>query len=198
MKDEIKMKEILYPGDRLATCEEYIPGEGTYEKDGCIFAAVIGTKEFDEDEKIAKVHTLNPPVVLKEGNIVLCETERVTSSIAKVKVKRVVGHSRGITGNAEGAIHVSKVSDGYTDDVRREYRVSDIVRAKVIQTAPSLQLSTDSPELGVLKARCLRCRATLEKKDKTLYCERCDRVEQRKLAEDYGEFTPEYESNKNQ
>jgi exosome complex component CSL4 len=192
------MKKIMFPGDRLATCEEYIPGEGTYEKDGSIFATVIGTKELDEEEKIANVRTPNPPVTLKDGDLVYCKTERVASSIATVRVTLAVGHSRGVTGNVDGAIHVSKVSDAYTDDVRREYRVGDIIRARVVQTAPSLQLSTNSPELGALKARCMGCRATLEKKDNTLYCERCDRTEHRKLADDYGEFTPEYESNKNQ
>ncbi len=186
------MNEILMPGDKLATCEEYIPGEGTYERDGTVFAAVVGFREFDEEEKIARIRAVNRLTLLKEGDIVLGMVERVALSMATISVKRLVGNPRAITGQVEGVVHVSKVSKDYTDDVRREYRAGDIIRAKVVQASPSLQLSTDSPELGALKSRCLRCRAILEKKDKALYCDRCERVEHRKLAQDYNEFTPEY------
>ena len=46
------MNELLMPGDELAASEEYISGDGTYEDEGIIYAAIIGQKDFDEAEKI--------------------------------------------------------------------------------------------------------------------------------------------------
>jgi exosome complex component CSL4 len=153
---------------------------------------VVGFRDFDEEEKIARIQAVNRLTLLKEGDIVLGEVERVSLSMATISVRQLVGNSRAVTGLVEGVVHVSKVSKKFNDDVRKEYRAGDIIRAKVVQASPSLQLSTESPELGALKSRCLRCRATLEMKNGTLYCDRCERVEHRKLAQDYNEFTPEF------
>ena len=65
------MTELLMPGDELATSEEYISGDGTYEDDGIIYAAIIGQKDFDEAEKIARVRGTNPPAILKPGDIII-------------------------------------------------------------------------------------------------------------------------------
>ena len=67
------MNEILMPGDELATSEEYISGDGTYEEGGIIYSAIIGQKDFDEAEKIASVKAFNPPGILKPGDIILGE-----------------------------------------------------------------------------------------------------------------------------
>lgn len=186
----ISKEKIVMPGDELATSEEYIAGEGTYEKNGKIFSAVIGKKAFDEGEKIAKVAVTNPPAKLKPGDIVLGEVINISQSIVIISLAQVENRSRALAGDREGALHISKVTKGFVEDIRKEYRLGDIVRARVLQASPSVQLGTDSEELGVLKARCLKCRAILSKKGDALYCSRCERNEHRKLAKDYAEFTP--------
>jgi len=70
--------------------------------------------------------------------------------------------------------------------VGRELRPSDIIRAKVLQSKPSVQLTTAGPHLGAVKSLCRRCRAPLERRDRNLYCATCDRTETRKMADDYG------------
>ena len=66
-------------------------------------------------------------------------------------------------------------------------QADDIIRAKVTQPRPSVQLTTAGPHLGVIKALCRRCRAPLVRKDKGLWCNNCERAEVRKLSDDYGE-----------
>jgi exosome complex component CSL4 len=100
----------------------------------------------------------------------------------------VEGNPRAVSGGTLGSIHVSKISEGYTSDVWKEFRIGDVIRAKVVQVKPSLQLSTDRPNLGVLLGLCTKCRMPLVKKDKTLLCNNCQRSELRKMALDYGRY----------
>ncbi len=183
------MTELLMPGDELATSEEYISGDGTYEDDGIIYAAIIGQKDFDEAEKIAKVRGFNPPPILKPGDIILGEVTNVSNSIANVKIS---GPEKGkVAGNnLSGVIHVSKIKEEYIKDARHEYHIGDMIRARIEQIEPSIQLATNAEELGVLKARCFRCRGILSNKDGSLFCPVCERNESRKLAGDFHRYSP--------
>src|SRR2546426_746488 len=89
---------------------------------------------------------------------------------------------------AEGTIHISNVSEEYTEDIHDMYRLGDVIRAKVIQVKPSLQLTTAERDLGVVKALCSVCRGPLELRGKDLYCPRDERTEHRKLAADYADL----------
>src|SRR2546428_6696446 len=68
------------------------------------------------------------------------------------------------------------------------YRLGDIIRAKVIQVKPSVQLTTGERELGVGKAGCSVCRGPLEVRGREVYCPRDERTERRKLAADYADL----------
>ena len=176
----------VLPGDEVAVEEEYLAGEGTYNRDGAICAAVVGELELDNDDMIAKVVAVNPMAELKEGDIVFGVIDAVRASMAVCSVVAMDGRDRGVSGDTYGTIHISKVSPDYVQDMGREVRPSDIVRAKVIQTKPSLQLTTVDRHLGVVKALCRRCRMPMVPSNKGLYCEECKRTETRKVADDYG------------
>ncbi len=184
----IKNKRIVIPGEEIATSEEFLAGEGTFELKGKIFSSYLGRLNLDSEEMVAKVDPINPLVELKVGDIVLAVVEDVKSSMVIVDVVRVEGKPRDVTGETLAAIHVSKISEGYTDDVWREFRIGDIIRAKVMQIKPSVQLTTSRPNLGVLLALCTKCRMPLVKKEKSLFCGNCHRNEVRKMAPDYGSY----------
>ncbi|MFQ5839000.1 MAG: exosome complex RNA-binding protein Csl4 [Thermoplasmata archaeon] len=177
--------KVVFPGELVAVSEEYIAGEGTYESEGDIYAAQMGELELDPRSKIASVRGFNPPVELKVGDVVLATVENIRPTVAVVKVEAVERVNRAVTGETEGSIHISKISDKYTEDIKRELRLGDIVRARVIQVKPSLQLATDDRPLGVVRGLCTRCRAPLEKKGRELHCRRCERSETRKVAAVY-------------
>jgi exosome complex component CSL4 len=179
------------PGDRIAAGEEYMPGPGTYERDGAIFAAVMGAVRFDDAEKTVSVLEIKRISQLRPGDVVLGEVGNVTNSLATVAVFGLDETGRSFGAGENGAIHVAKISEGYTDDARKEFRIGDLVRARVVQVTPSLQLSTKEEKFGVLKARCGRCRGLLSGKSGKLWCEDCEKHEHRKLACDFMVFTPE-------
>ncbi|MDI6916561.1 MAG: exosome complex RNA-binding protein Csl4 [Thermoplasmatales archaeon] len=179
-------KRLVLPGEMIGTSEEFLPGEGTFEENGKIFSKNVGTLEINEKERTVNVKTVNPPVVLKTGDIVVGTIRDVKSMMAIVDIEKAVGKNRRITGESTGAIHISKIASGYVKDVGSECRMNDIIRAKVIQTEPSLQLSMVGPEFGVLRAVCEKCRMPLEKDGNKLFCKHCERTETRKIANDYG------------
>ncbi|MBQ6547582.1 MAG: exosome complex RNA-binding protein Csl4 [Candidatus Methanomethylophilaceae archaeon] len=179
-------KEV-FPGDEVAIEEEYLASEGTFAKNGIVYASQIGTLVLDDDECIAKVISPNPPNVLKPGDIVYAKVGEIRKTMATADVLCKDGTERRIGSETYATIHVSKISPGYTDDVSKELRKGDLIRAKVTEVKPSLQLTTKDDHLGVIRSLCGRCKTELVRKNKALYCPKCERTMPRKLADDYGD-----------
>src|SRR5713226_209878 len=180
--------KIVLPGDEIAVAEEFEPGEGTYERDGLVFAATPGVLILDSQNRVARVRAFNPPAELKVGDIVYAVVDDIRGMMATATIQAIHGRSRQISGEAEGTIHISNVSEDYTEDIHDKFHLGDIVRAKVIQVKPSVQLTTAEPNLGVVKATCSICRGPLELRGRDLYCPRDERTERRKIAADYDDL----------
>src|SRR5207253_8687121 len=82
----------------------------------------------------------------------------IRGMMATATITAIHGRPRQISGESEGTIHISNVSEEYTEDIHDMYRLGDIIRAKVIQVKPSVQLTTAERDLGVVKALCSVCR----------------------------------------
>ncbi|MGQ9582251.1 MAG: exosome complex RNA-binding protein Csl4 [Thermoplasmatota archaeon] len=179
-------KRVVLPGEEIGTTEEFLPGPGTYEESGRIYSALAGVLEIDPKEMVTTVRSHNPPVKLKVGDAVVGRVTDVRSAMVEVELIKVAGKDRAISDQGEASIHISHISDSYVPDTESQFRLLDYVRAKVIQVAPSIQLSTVGPDFGVIKALCSQCRAPLVLKGEGLYCESCRRSESRKVARSYG------------
>ncbi|MCQ2070165.1 MAG: exosome complex RNA-binding protein Csl4 [archaeon] len=178
-------RQVL-PGDEIAVEEEYVASDGTYVRDGKIYASQIGTLILDDEESIAKVVPANPPNVLKEKDIVYLTIDDTRKTMATATAIATEGTCREIGSSTVATIHVSKISPEYTDNVADEFRKGDLVRGRVISVKPSLQITTKEPHLGVIRAQCGICKTELVKKGKDLHCPKCRRSQPRKLADDYG------------
>lgn len=180
---------IVLPGDQVSTSEELLPGEGTFEEDGIIRATRVGTYYVDEKHRRAMVKPLTSiPIELKKGDIVLAMVNTVRSNMVIAEVIHVIGKNRAISGDTNGTLRVSEISNAYVKDPSTEYAPGDIIRAKITQVRPSVQLATKDRDLGVIKSICTKCRHSLYKKDNILKCENCGNKEKRKTAIDYGEY----------
>src|SRR2546425_905566 len=134
--------KMVLPGDEIAVAEEFEPGEGTYERNGLVFAATPGVLVLDPENRVARVRAFNPPAELKVGDIVYGVVDDIRGMMATATITAIHGRSRQISGESEGTIHISNVSEEYTEDIHDMYRLGDIIRAKVIQVKPSVQLTT--------------------------------------------------------
>ena len=147
--------KIVLPGEQVSTSEELLPGDGTFEEDGIIRATRIGTYVVDEKHRRAKIKPLTSiPVELKRGDIVLAKVGSVRSNMVIAEVIHVAGKSRAISGDTNGTLRVSEISNGYVKDPSTEFAPGDIIRAKVTQVKPNIQLATKDNDLGTIRAIC--------------------------------------------
>src|SRR5439155_754099 len=130
--DRMEPKMVL-PGDEIAVAEEFEPGDGTYERNGLVFAATPGVLFLDPENRVARVRAFNPPAELKIGDIVYGVVDDIRGMMATATILAIHGRTRQISGESEGTIHISNVSEEYTEDIHDMYRLGDIIRAKVIQ-----------------------------------------------------------------
>ncbi|MEM1513301.1 MAG: exosome complex RNA-binding protein Csl4 [Candidatus Thermoplasmatota archaeon] len=183
----IEEGSIVTPGDRVATTEELLSGEGTYEEGGVIRASIFGKFVMDKERMKAVIKPLtDAPLVLKEGDTVICEIKQIMENIVIAKILHLAGNEREIAGEKEGAIFISNIDNEFVEDVKSKFRIGDIIRAKIVRVDPVINFSTKDKHLGVIKAFCSNCRNILIRKNNILECKICGRIEIRKIADDYG------------
>ncbi len=179
--------KIVMPGDQLSTSEELLPGDGTFDDNGIIRAARVGKYVVNDKFKRAEVKPLTSiPVLIRKGDIVIAKVESVRSSMVIAEVMHVVGKKRAVSGDTNATLRVSEISRGYVKDPSTEFGIGDLIKAKVTQVKPSLQLETKDRDLGSIKSLCIKCRHPLVKKDHTLECQNCGNKQKRRITIDYG------------
>ena len=185
----MEKNKIVLPGEQVSTSEELLPGDGTFEEDGIIRATRIGTYSVDEKHRRAKIIPLTSiPVEIKRGDIVLAQVGSVRSNMIIAEVIHVAGKARAISGDTNGTLRVSEISNGYVKDPSTEFAPGDIIRAKVTQVKPNVQLATKDNDLGAIRSLCSKCRHSLTKQGNMLECSNCGNKEKRKTAHDYGNY----------
>jgi exosome complex component CSL4 len=179
-------ERLVLPGDLLGTAEEFVPGSGTYEDHGRIYAALLGHRRVDPKDRAIRVDAIHAIPRIEEGGLVYCRVDEVKSAMAICTVLADASTLRTVPGAPEGTVHISKARDGYTDSLSTEFGPGDLVLAKVLQAQPSIKLTTAPPDLGVVSARCQVCHGLLQQGPKELVCPRCGNHERRKVAAGYG------------
>ncbi len=179
---ETELPDLVLPGDYLGAAEEFLPGHGTYEHAGRIYASLLGKPSIDTRDRTIRVDPRNSVPELSDGDLVYVRVDELKTAMAICTVLSSAASRRAMPGQPEGTVHVSKVKDGYTESLAGEFAVGDILLAKVLQGRPSIKLSTALPTLGVVSARCQVCHALLNLNAQTPTCLRCGHQERRKLA----------------
>lgn len=179
-------RQVL-PGEELAVVEEYEAGEGTYEENGRVYAAQPGMLTLDAEHRVARVAPFNPPAHLSIGDVIYGTVTEIRSSMAEARVAAIHGRDRQVAGELDASLHVSKIANAYVEDIRDTMRLGDTLRMRVVQTDPSLQVTTAERNLGVVLALCTFDRSPMELRGDHVWCPRCERTSRRKLAADYGD-----------
>ncbi len=186
-RKDLEIGGFVLPGEIVGTTEEFKPGPGTVISAGDIYSTATGNVIIDRKVRIVSVkpNTLTPNI-LKVGDIVYGKITDVRESGAMVEVAGIEGkEDREIVNSRLGDIHVSNVRDSYVKRLSDEFRPSDIIKAKVIDTE-RIRLTTAEDSLGVVKAYCSNCRGELELEGKKLKCPVCNMTETRKISTEYG------------
>ena len=179
---ETELPALVLPGDYLGAAEEFVPGRGTYEDRGRIYASVAGRPTIDPADRTVRVDARNAVPELAEGDIVYARVDELKTAMAVCTILTTTTSRRGVPGAPEGTVHISKSKDGYTESLAGEFAVGDILLARVLQARPSVKLTTAPATLGVVSSRCQLCHAILRRHGAELVCPRCGHRERRKLA----------------
>ena len=183
---EHKTGQLAVPGERLGVIEEFIPDAGTFVKDGVIFSKVVGRVLIDLVHRRVSVHQLiGPSKVPAVGNIVLAQVSGAQSDTAGARIFEI--GEEEINGVFTGILHVSDVALRYVDSMYDVCKTGDIIRAKVVSDKnQTYHLSTKEKNLGVVYAFCSNCGHMLQWRRSRMRCPNCGRIENRKVASDYG------------
>lgn len=173
---------LVLPGDYLGAAEEFLPGHGTYEDRGRIYASVLGTPRLDAQDRTVHVEPRNAIPEVRDGDLVYATVDELKTAMAICTVIATGQNRRTVPGAPEGTVHISKARDGYTESLSSEFAVGDVILARVLQAHPSIKLTTAPANLGVVSAHCQVCHALLTVGRKDLVCPRCGHREHRKLA----------------
>ncbi len=186
-EEELEKGGFVLPGELVGTTEEFKSGEGTTVSAGDIYSTATGNVIIDRKARVVSVRprTLTPNI-LKVGDIIYGKITDVRESGAMVEVAGIEGkEDREIVSVRSGDVHVSNVRDSYVKRLSDEFRPSDIIRARVLDTE-RMRLTTAEDSLGVVKAYCSNCKGELVLEGKKLKCSVCNMTETRKISTEYG------------
>lgn len=185
VKKRPKEGDLVLPGDYLGVIEEYLPGEGVKEENGELIATRAGRVRIDSERMEIHVDPVtDTPPLPQVGDVVLAQVLEVKPQAVIVQILRIEGRGdREIATSKLAGIHVSQVKNGFVEDLSKEFKIGDVVRARVLSNEKSpIQLTTKAPDLGVVYAFCSRCRTPLIRRGDKLICPKCGNVETRKLS----------------
>ena len=181
-----EMIQPVLPGDKLGVIEQFLPGAGTYEQEGTIYANFTGNARIDlKNKRVTVVPTTRIPDLPKEGAEVIASVIHAQEKLATVNLWKINGKS--IQNPFTALLHISSSSPRYERNMSDVCKAGDILRARVIDMTNRIpQLTTAGRGLGVVKAFCSKCGGVLEFTNRRLQCPSCGNIERRRLAEDYG------------
>jgi exosome complex component CSL4 len=180
-----EMVQPVLPGDKLGVIEQFLPGNGTYEKEGTIYANFTGTAKIDlKNKRVTVVPTTRVPQLPREGTTVIASVIHTQEKMATVNIWKI--DDKMLQNPFTAILHISSSSPRYEHSMSDVCKAGDILRARVIDMTNRIpQLTTAGRGLGVIKAFCSKCGATLEFTNRRLQCPSCGNLERRRLAEDF-------------
>ncbi|MCL4411520.1 hypothetical protein M1329_01110 [Candidatus Marsarchaeota archaeon] len=193
-------KELVMPGDRLSTEEEFLPASNTYVESGSIYSLVPGERVAGEG-KIGVKSIGREITKFRKSMLVLGTVIGDLKSVLFVKIDDLALGNKDYIAIKDGKVVLAGHGGprpGFHDrrgppgrEHEREARpaaLGDILLSRILfDEGDSFVLDLRSPELGVVFALCEECNSPLEaRQDGTLYCPACKHVEHKKVSSLYG------------
>ncbi|PIU21868.1 MAG: hypothetical protein COT15_00130 [Candidatus Diapherotrites archaeon CG08_land_8_20_14_0_20_34_12] len=180
-------KDVVIPGEFLAYEEEFLEGKNTINTNGKIYSTTLGKLEVDEKNRLINVKNARDIDKLKVGAVIIGKVSFAKDNVVSIKmVEAYSGKTKLILPSTSAFLKVSSVSTSYIESMKQYLKIGDIVKAVVSEIKPfGIQLRTNDPELGVVKAYCSKCRAPMHLSQDKLQCLSCGSVEIRKISTEY-------------
>jgi exosome complex component CSL4 len=180
-------RKAVLPGEALSTEEEFEPGKNTFVEGGEVLSDSLGVAVEDSRQKtvsVEKAVDVSPAQVndIVIGEVMLVKENSVSLSICTGQGER----GRKVLLRTSALLPIRLVSRDFVKNLRDMFRIGDLVKAKIASVSPfAVDVRTNEPELGVIRAFCSKCRQPLHLFGARLKCLGCGSTEQRKISRDY-------------
>ena len=84
-------EKLKIPGEKIASIEEYLPGDNTFEDDDSIRATTIGEISLDSSERLASINRQKQITVPNVGDVIIGVVEANLPSMIAIMIKFVNG-----------------------------------------------------------------------------------------------------------
>ncbi len=96
------LPQLVLPGDYIGAAEEFLPGRGTYEDRGRIYASVLGTPRIDPRDRTVRVDARNAIPEIHEGDLVYAHVDELKTAMAICTVLSTATSRRQVPGRPKG------------------------------------------------------------------------------------------------
>ncbi|ORE11239.1 hypothetical protein BCV72DRAFT_114603 [Rhizopus microsporus var. microsporus] len=184
-----KKTEAVTPGQRLGYAADYIQGPGTYERDGLLYASVVGQRYIDQSKDgglptIRVSKEKEQSAVPEVGSVITGKVIRVAPHQAMIAI--MIVDNAPCKEDFMGIIRTQDVRAAEKDKVKiyNSFRPGDIIKAEVISLgdARSYILSTAKNELGVIFAMSVAGVPMIPISWQEMQCPKTKTIELRKCA----------------
>ena len=172
-------ENATFPGDKIASIEEYEAGHNTFDDGDMVRAATVGERNLD---KVTRIASINHPKLLsipKVGDIVIGTVAAVMSSMIAVSIDYINGKST--TSKVECICSTRNIR------IRNIALVNDIVTLKILSHLNgTIHATISEPHLGILFTKCRKCGGKVVPMRDAIKCTDCSWIDERKLSSNFG------------
>ena len=174
------MSEIaVFPGDKIASIEEYEAGHNTFDDGNMVRASTIGEKNLDKATRIASIKHPKMLSIPQVGDTVIGTVAAVMSSMIAVSIDYING--KPTTSKVECVCATRNLR------IRNVALLNDIVTLKILNHLNgTIHAAIDEPHLGVIFTKCRKCGGKVVQMRDAIKCTECSWIDERKLSTNYG------------
>ena len=168
-----------FPGDTIASIEEYEAGYNTFDDGDMVRASTVGEKILDKTTRIARIKHPKMLSIPQVGDTVIGTVAAVMSSMIAVSIDYI--NEKPTTSKVECVCS--------TRNIRRKNiaLVKDIVTLKILNHLNgTIHATIDEPHLGVLFTKCRKCGGKVVPMRDAIKCTECSWIDERKLSSNFG------------
>lgn len=170
-----------FPGDKIASIEEYEAGNNTFDDGDMVRAATVGQKDMNRTTRVASVNHPKLLSIPKEGDVIIGSVVAVMSSMIAVSIDYING--KPTTSKVECVCGTRNLR------IRNVALVNDIVTLKIISHINgTIHAGISEPELGILFTKCRKCGGRVVSMRDAIKCTDCSWIDERKLSKNFGKY----------
>ncbi len=172
-------ENATFPGDKIASIEEYEAGYNTFDDGDMVRAATVGEKDLNKTTRVASIKHPKLLSIPKDGDIVIGTVAAVMSSMIAVSIDYING--KPTTSKVECICGTRNIR------IRNVALVNDIVTLKILSHLNgTIHATISEPHLGVLFTKCRKCGGKVIPMRDAIKCTECAWIDERKLSSNFG------------